>query len=78
MMKAPFKIQISHFADDESGATTVDWVVLCGAIVAIGIAATTAITTSLSESATTLETTVSNGVSFKMNERLNAPDTGEE
>ncbi|MEO1421742.1 MAG: hypothetical protein AAFV09_01085 [Pseudomonadota bacterium] len=77
MMKSPFKIQISHFADDESGATTVDWVVLCGAIVAIGIAAVTAITTSLETSATSLETTVSNGVNFKLNERLAGDGGGE-
>ena len=72
MMKlTPFSIRASHFAEDESGATTVDWVVLCGAIVAIGIAAVTAITTSLETGAVNLETTVSNGVNFKMQELQN-------
>ncbi|WP_114966404.1 hypothetical protein [Alkalilacustris brevis] len=38
-----------HFLDDDSGAVTVDWVVLTAAIVGMAIAVVTAISPSLSQ-----------------------------
>ncbi len=43
-----------RFAKDEDGAVTVDFVVLCGAVVAIGIAAAAAINTQVTTAAGTL------------------------
>ena len=74
MKLAPFTSKISQFAKDDLGATTVDWVVLCGAIVSIGIATVTAITTSLEEGAVGLETTVSNGINYTLRERTGGDD----
>ncbi|MEP4196890.1 MAG: hypothetical protein ABJL99_14780 [Aliishimia sp.] len=47
------KKQIVSFLQDDSGAVTVDWVVLTAAVVALGVAATAVITggaTSLADS----------------------------
>ena len=42
------------FAKDESGAVTVDWVVLTAAIVGLGLLVMTTVTTGLSTAATTM------------------------
>ena len=74
MKLAPFTSKISQFAKDDLGATTVDWVVLCGAIVSIGIATVAAITTNLEEGAVGLETSISNGIQYNLRETLGGDD----
>ena len=49
---------IKNFAADESGAVTVDWVVLTAAIVGLGIAVVTSVRTGV----TTLGTNISNSL----------------
>ncbi len=52
-----------RFARDEDGAVTVDFVVLCGAVVGIGLAAANAIYTQVTEAAEgiTVSTTAATG-----------------
>ena len=50
-----------RFAKDEDGAVTVDFVVLCGAIVGIAIAATGAISTAIGNAADELATEIETG-----------------
>ena len=54
MLKNIFK----RFKNDESGAVTVDWVVLTGAVVGLGII----ISTTMGDSITTAATNVGNDV----------------
>ena len=46
-----------RFAKDEDGAVTVDFVVLCGAVVGIGLAAANAIYTNVQTAATEMSIT---------------------
>ena len=47
-----------RFAKDEDGAVTVDFVVLCGAVVGIGLAAANAIYTNVETAATNMDISV--------------------
>ncbi|CUH83989.1 Flp family type IVb pilin [Thalassovita mediterranea] len=47
---------IKNFRKDESGAVTVDWVVLTAAIVGLGIAAVTTVSNGIDTAATSLVT----------------------
>jgi Flp pilus assembly pilin Flp len=47
---------IKNFRKDESGAVTVDWVVLTAAIVGLGIAAVTPVSNGIDTAATSLVT----------------------
>ncbi|WP_439560851.1 Flp family type IVb pilin [Roseinatronobacter sp.] len=49
---------IKNFAADESGAVTVDWVVLTAAIVGLGIAVIASVRTGTSELAGTISTAI--------------------
>jgi len=49
---------IKTFAADESGAVTVDWVVLTAAIVGLGIAVITSVRTGTSALATDIQTSL--------------------
>mgnify|MGYP001804472583 CR=1 FL=1 len=51
------------FKKDESGAVTVDWVVLCGAVVAVGVGIVTVLDTGLNTAATSLTTNLDTVVS---------------
>ncbi len=46
----------TNFLNDESGAVTVDWVVLTAAIVGLGIAVLTTISSSVEDVANTIDT----------------------
>ncbi|HGG05988.1 MAG TPA: pilus assembly protein [Aliiroseovarius sp.] len=46
----------THFLNDESGAVTVDWVVLTAAIVGLGIAVLTTISSSVEDVASAVDT----------------------
>ncbi len=46
----------NNFLNDESGAVTVDWVVLTAAIVGLGIAVLTTISSSVEDVASTIDT----------------------
>ncbi|HGG04456.1 MAG TPA: hypothetical protein ENK28_03270 [Aliiroseovarius sp.] len=46
----------TNFLNDESGAVTVDWVVLTAAIVGLGIAVLTTISSSVEDVASTIDT----------------------
>lgn len=50
----------TKFANDESGAVTVDWVVLTAAIVGIAIAVLTLISGGINNAATAIDTQLSN------------------
>lgn len=50
---------IKNFAADESGAVTVDWVVLTAAIVGLGIAVIASVRTGTSDLAEAIETSLS-------------------
>ena len=54
-----------RFAKDEDGAVTVDFVVLCGAVVGIGLAAANAIYSNVEKAATdmTISTSAATGTS---------------
>jgi Flp pilus assembly pilin Flp len=49
-----------HFAKDEDGAVTVDWVVLTGAIVALGLLVMSTIKPGITGAAATINTSLSN------------------
>ena len=50
---------IKNFAADESGAVTVDWVVLTAAIVGLGIAVIASVSTGVKDMGTNISTTLS-------------------
>jgi Flp pilus assembly pilin Flp len=50
---------IKNFAADESGAVTVDWVVLTAAIVGLGIAVIASVRTGTTDLATDIQTSLS-------------------
>ncbi len=50
--------QIKNFANDESGAVTVDWVVLTAAVVGLGFAVLTAAQSGMGTLATAISTEV--------------------
>jgi Flp pilus assembly pilin Flp len=50
---------INDFRNDESGAVTVDWVVLTAAIVGLGIAVITSVRTGTTDLATDISTSLS-------------------
>ncbi|THD81612.1 hypothetical protein E7811_16940 [Aliigemmobacter aestuarii] len=50
------------FAKDESGAVTVDWVVLTAAIVGLGLLVMSTVTDGLDTAATTMTTDIGNAV----------------
>jgi len=50
---------IKTFAADESGAVTVDWVVLTAAIVGLGLAVVTSVRTGVSSLGTNISTSLS-------------------
>lgn len=52
---------IKNFAADESGAVTVDWVVLTAAIVGLGIAVIASVRTGTTDLATDIQTSLSGG-----------------
>ena len=56
---------LKRFAQDESGAVTVDWVVLCAAVVGLGVAVAGAMNTSLK--------TVADGIDEQITYGLPAP-----
>jgi Flp pilus assembly pilin Flp len=43
---------LKNFKNDESGAVTVDWVVLCGAVVAVAVGVVAALDTGLTTAST--------------------------
>jgi Flp pilus assembly pilin Flp len=51
---------IKSFAKDEDGAVTVDWVVLTGAIVVLGLLVMSTIRPGITGAATTINTSVTN------------------
>jgi hypothetical protein len=51
---------IKTFAADESGAVTVDWVVLTAAIVGLGIAVIASVRTGTTDLATDIQTSLTN------------------
>ena len=55
-------LALKTFWRDDGGMTTVDWVVMCGAVVALGVAAVTAMSTGLELGAASIETSVINGI----------------
>ena len=55
---------IKNFKSDESGAVTVDWVVLTAAIVGLGIAVLAAITGSTETIATNIKTELDNNATL--------------
>ena len=56
-----FFANIKNFAADESGAVTVDWVVLTAAIVGLGIAVVTSVRTGVSTLGTNISTSLTTG-----------------
>jgi len=54
-------MKLFKFAKDESGAVTVDYVVLCAAIVLTGTAVATSINTGLTSKATSITGNISSG-----------------
>jgi len=56
-----FIANIKNFAADESGAVTVDWVVLTAAIVGLGIAVVTSVRTGTNNIGTAIQTTLQSG-----------------
>jgi Flp pilus assembly pilin Flp len=54
---------LKRFAQDESGAVTVDWVVLCAAVVGIGIAVAGAMQTSIKGVADDIGTDITTALS---------------
>jgi len=57
-MKMKFFANIKTFAADESGAVTVDWVVLTAAIVGLGIAVVASVRSGVSEVAGNIQTSL--------------------
>lgn len=55
---------LKNFKNDESGAVTVDWVVLCGAVVAVAVGVVTALDGGL----TTATTGITDNLSFTAEE----------
>ncbi len=55
---------IKNFKSDESGAVTVDWVVLTAAIVGLGIAVLAAVTGSTETIATNIKTELDNNATL--------------
>lgn len=53
----------SKFANDESGAVTVDWVVLAGAVVALAIGVVATVETGLGDAADSINSQLSTAVS---------------
>ena len=53
---------LMKFKKDEDGAVTVDWVVLCGAIVAVALAVVATVQTALDGGATAVGTNLTNAV----------------
>ncbi|MCL4675680.1 MAG: hypothetical protein KJZ59_06580 [Pararhodobacter sp.] len=53
------KSLIKNFAADESGAVTVDWVVLTAAIVGLGLAVVTSVRTGVGTLGTSISTSLS-------------------
>ncbi|MBB5515927.1 Flp pilus assembly pilin Flp [Rubricella aquisinus] len=47
---------LKKFKNDESGAVTVDWVVLCGAVVAVAVGVVAALDTGLTTASTNITT----------------------
>jgi Flp pilus assembly pilin Flp len=58
-----FKL-VKTFKNDESGAVTVDWVVLTAAIVGLGIAVLTAVAGSIGNVTNAIETDLAGAASF--------------
>ncbi|PZX38092.1 hypothetical protein LY56_03111 [Roseinatronobacter thiooxidans] len=56
-----FFANIKNFAADESGAVTVDWVVLTAAIVGLGIAVVTSVRTGVSTLGNNISTSLTTG-----------------
>ena len=50
---------IKNFVNDESGAVTVDWVVLTAAIVGLGIAVIASVSTGVTDLGTDIQTSLS-------------------
>jgi Flp pilus assembly pilin Flp len=51
---------IKNFAKSESGAVTVDWVVLTAALVGLGMAAMTVVSNGIEDMSTDISTTLTN------------------
>ena len=65
---------IKNFAADESGAVTVDWVVLTAAIVGLGIAVVASVRTGTTDIGEAIETTLSTGAGTLAGDGLNFGD----
>ena len=64
---------IKNFAADESGAVTVDWVVLTAAIVGLGIAVIASVRTGTTDLATDIQTSLSGATVNTLGELGSAP-----
>ena len=69
-----FFANIKNFAADESGAVTVDWVVLTAAIVGLGIAVVASVRTGVTGIGSTIQSSLS-GATIGENGGLTIPTT---
>ncbi len=69
-----FFANIKNFAADESGAVTVDWVVLTAAIVGLGIAVVASVRTGVTGIGSTIQSSLS-GATIGENGGLTIPQT---